>query len=51
MTISTNKQFSTDIKVNGEVIETVSEAKLLGTIISDDGKRTHSTWLKIQTKE
>ena len=35
---STNKQFSTDIKVNGEVIETVNEARLLGTIISSDLK-------------
>ena len=32
------QQFTTDIKVNGEVIETVKEAKLLGTIISDDLK-------------
>ena len=35
---STNKQFCTDIKVNGEVIETVQEARLLGTIISNDLK-------------
>ena len=35
---STNKQFCTDIKVNGEVIETVNEARLLGTIISSDLK-------------
>ena len=35
---STNKQFCTDIKINGEVIETVKEARLLGTIISSDLK-------------
>ena len=35
---STNKQLSTNIKVNGEVIETVQEARLLGTIISNDLK-------------
>ena len=35
---STNKQFCTEIKVNGEVIETVNEARLLGTIISSDLK-------------
>ena len=35
---STNKQFCTDIRVNGEVIETVKEARLLGTIISNDLK-------------
>ena len=40
---STNKQFSTDIKVNGEVIETVREAKLLGTILSDDLKWEKNT--------
>ena len=33
---SKNKQFSTEIKLNGEVIETVSETKLLGTTITDD---------------
>ena len=33
-----DKQFSTDIKLNNESIETVSETKLLGTIISDDLK-------------
>ena len=32
---SKDSQFSTDIKLNGEVIETVSETKLLGTIITD----------------
>merc|ERR1712079_971427 len=35
---STNKQFCTDIKINGEVIGTVQEARLLGTIISNDLK-------------
>ena len=40
---STNKQFSTDIRVNGEVIETVKEARLLGTIISDDLKWEKNT--------
>ena len=50
---STNKQFSTNIEVNGEVIQTVSEAKLLGTIISEDlkWKKIHNIWLKIQTNE
>ena len=38
LNFSTNKQFFTDIKVNGEVIETVKEARLLGTIISSDLK-------------
>ena len=40
---STNKQFSTNIEVNGEVIQTVSEAKLLGTIISEDLKWEKNT--------
>ena len=31
-----NSQFSTDIKLNGEIVETVTEAKLLGTIITND---------------
>ena len=33
---SKNYQFSTDLKLGGEVIETVSETKLLGTIITSD---------------
>ena len=33
---SKNKQFSTEVKLNGEVIETVSETKLLGTTITND---------------
>ena len=32
---SKNSQFSTEIELNGDVIETVSETKLLGTIITD----------------
>ena len=33
---SKNNQFSTEIKLDGEVIETVSETKLLGTTITND---------------
>ena len=33
---SKNMQFSTDIRLDGEMIETVSEAKLLGTVITND---------------
>ena len=33
---SKNYQFSTDLKLEGEVVETVSETKLLGTIITSD---------------
>ena len=33
---SKNYQFSTDLKLEDEVIETVSETKLLGTIITSD---------------
>ena len=33
---SKNSQFSTEVKLNGEVIETVIETKLLGTTITDD---------------
>ena len=33
---SSDKKFSTDIKLGNETIETVSETKLLGTIITDD---------------
>ena len=33
---SKNFQFSTDLKLDGDVIETVSETKLLGTIITND---------------
>ena len=40
---STNKQFSTNIVVNGEVIQTVTEAKLLGTILSEDLKWEKNT--------
>ena len=45
---STNKQFSTDITVNGEVIETVKEARLLGTIISNDLKWEANTNYLVQ---
>ena len=38
-----DKQFSTDIKLNNESIETVKETKLLGTIISDDLKWNKNT--------
>ena len=37
------KQFSTHITLNGKVIETVKEMKLLGTIITDDMKWTKNT--------
>ena len=33
---SKNYQFSTDLKLEGDVIETVQETKLLGTIITND---------------
>ena len=33
---SKNHQFSTEIKLKGEVVETVNQAKLLGTIITND---------------
>ena len=33
---STNKQFATNIKLNGEVLKTVDEQKILGTIITSD---------------
>ena len=36
-------QFSTDIKLNNESIETVSETKLLGTIITNDLKWNKNT--------
>ena len=32
---SKDSQFTTEIKLNGETIETVSETKLLGTIVTD----------------
>ena len=35
---SKDNQFSTGIKLNEEVIETVSETKLLGTIITNSGR-------------
>ena len=38
-----DKQFSTDIKLNNERIETVSETKLLGTIITNDLKWNKNT--------
>ena len=38
-----DKQFSTDIKLNNETIETVSETKLLGTIITNDLKWNKNT--------
>ena len=33
---SKNNQFSTEVKLDGEVIETVNETKLLGTVITND---------------
>ena len=33
---SRNNQFSTELKLDGEIIETVIETKLLGTIITND---------------
>ena len=33
---SRNNQFSTEIKLDGEIIETVNETKLLGTLITND---------------
>ena len=32
---SKNSQFSTDIQLNGEAIETVTDTKLLGTVVTD----------------
>ena len=40
---SRDKQFSTDIKLHNESIETVSETKLLGTIITSDLKWNRNT--------
>ena len=40
---SRDKKFSTDIKLRNNVIETVSETKLLGTIITDDLKWNKNT--------
>ena len=40
---SKNNQFSTEIKLDGEVIETVTETKLLGTIITNDLKWKKNT--------
>ena len=40
---SSDKKFSTDIKLKKDVIETVTEAKLLGTIITDDLKWNRNT--------
>ena len=40
---SRNNQFSTDLKIDGEVVETVRETKLLGTHITDkQTKQKHS---------
>ena len=33
---SRNNQFSTELKIDGEVVETVGEPKLLGTHITDN---------------
>ena len=33
---SRDKEFSTDIRLGNNIIETVSETKLLGTILTDD---------------
>ena len=40
---SKDKKFSTDVKISSESIETVSETKLLGTIITDDLKWNKNT--------
>ena len=40
---SSDKKFSTDIKLKNETIETVSETKLLGTIITDDLRWNRNT--------
>ena len=40
---SKDKKFSTDIRIGNESIETVSETKLLGTIITDDLKWNKNT--------
>ena len=40
-----NSQFSTDVKINEEKVETVTETKLLGTIITND-----LTWSKNTSK-
>ena len=32
---SRDNQFTTEIELNGDIVETVSETKLLGTIITD----------------
>ena len=40
---SRDKKFSTDIKLRNEIIETVGETKLLGTIITDDLKWNRNT--------
>ena len=40
---SRDKKFSTDIKLRNNVIETVSETRLLGTIITDDLKWNRNT--------
>ena len=40
---SKDKKFSTDIKLRNEIIETVSETKLLGTIITNDLKWNKNT--------
>ena len=39
-----NYQFNTRLKINNEILETVEETKLLGTIITSD-----LTWDKTQT--
>ena len=41
--ISKNSQFSTDIKLDGKTIETVSETKLLGTLITNNLSRNKKT--------
>ena len=46
---SKNYQFSTDLKLGGEVIETVSETKLLGTIITTDLNWRNSFFCVITT--
>ena len=40
---SKDKKFSTDVKLRNEIIETVSETKLLGTIITNDLKWNRNT--------
>ena len=40
---SKNKQFSTNLKVKGETVETLQETKILGTILSEDARWNSNT--------